>query len=72
MRFTTLIDYNDYLEVKNGVLFVHEKPIRNNGIVQLTDSNIINNWPKSIEEFIERYKKELINKFMISDIIRVK
>jgi len=72
MKMTTLIDYNDYLEVKNGVLIVHEKPIRNNGTVQLTDPNIINNWPKTIEEFIERYKKELINKFKINDIIRVK
>ena len=72
MKFTTLPDYSDYLEVKNGVLIVHEKPIRNNGTVQLTDPNIINNWPKTIEEFIERYKKELINKFKINNIIRVR
>ena len=71
IKFTELIDYNDYLENEVPVLIVYNKPKRNTGIIQVTDPLIISNWPKSMDEYLEINKEQIRRMYGVKKIRRL-
>lgn len=71
IKFTALIDYNDYLEKEGEVLVVNKKPKYNTGIIQTTDSLIISNWPKTMDEYLELNKDLIKRTYGVNKIRRL-
>lgn len=71
IKFTELIDYNDYLENEGQVLIVHKKPKRNTGIIQVTDPLLISNWPKTMDEYLEINKEQIKRTYGVKKIRRL-
>lgn len=71
IKFTELIDYNDYLENEGPVLIVHKKPKRNTGIIQVTDPLVISNWSKSMDEYLEINNEQIKRMYRVKKIRRL-
>ena len=71
IKFTELIDYNDYLENEGQVLIVHKKPKRNTGIIQVTDPLVISKWARSMDEYLEINKEQIKRMYGVKKIRRL-
>ena len=52
----TLTDYPDYIifDEKNKKMFIYDRPVKNNGLVKVTDPNVIEKWTKSMNEYLKK------------------
>ena len=71
IKFTELIDYNDYLENEGPVFIVYNKPKHNTGIIQVTDPLLISNWSKSMDEYLEINKEQIRRMYGVKKIRRL-
>ena len=75
VKFIVLHDWSDHFEIKNKTLIVHSNPIKGkSGEFAITDPEVYNNWPKTMDEFFIKYDKDiqrLERNYKIKNIIRL-